>query len=859
MSNRSIFLWCFVFLVVVAPGDIVSCQERSITSLIKEIESNSSFIVNYDKALTDIQSLDFSFEGNYSVENIEKFFKRSLFEIVIDDQSIVLLPFDENVKVLYGRVLSEDGNPLPFASLLIDSVQGMETGADGSFALKYKGGLEGTCVISYIGYRDTSVTVRSLTDGGKIFLEKDNILFPESIIIKSYIKKSISEGRSFGSLDIDMSTDQNGFVANDQDVFRSLQNLPGISSPDDGATNLNIRGGTADHNNITWEGVPLYDRGYLSGMISSVNPYNIDDIQVYKSNTSAEKNSRIGGTIDMQLSDDILDKTILSSGINLTEGHINIGTPLIQNQLGLYIAGRKSLFSEFYSSPTLSSYAQKVFQTEVSEVESESESSEEIEPKISFHDLNAKLIYKVDDRLMVKSALLSSKGNNENLSILKSIDLNGRDIFKTSSNALMNSLHYVLNEANRIEFIHTLSKFDSENELLYSNDSSTTTIEKEEIFNSIHENQFKLKWQYNGTWWTSSMGYIHDRKLTKVEMEKESTIGPEIEEEVEVEGIFHHLFIDQQLANEKRILDYGVRATYSSSLSRFFVSPSLSYRYRLNSNVILKSSAGIYHQFIRQVYNTIDDDLNDDNTIWTLNTAKDEPVLRAHKFSAGSSWRNASWLIDVEAYIHRTSGLAAENPIIRNSVTLNSKNQLFSKGIDLIVTKKISNWSTSVFYNLSKNSITLPEVYEGENESFFANNNQTHKLRINGSYQLKSLVFGISYNYKTGLPYSSQPQLKPSEDDEEKYELQYENINNQTLSDYHRLDFSARYEGSWRSIKYQLGCSVLNLSDRTNVGSRKSILTNTGSTTAEPTVVEIRKKLLPRTFIFYSRVFFLSC
>ena len=45
---------------------------------------------------------------------------------------------------------------------------------------------------------------------------REELLFSESIVIKSFLKKSISEGRSFGSLDIDLSAKGNGIIEDEQ-------------------------------------------------------------------------------------------------------------------------------------------------------------------------------------------------------------------------------------------------------------------------------------------------------------------------------------------------------------------------------------------------------------------------------------------------------------------------------------------------------------------------------------------------------------------------------------------------------------------------------------------------------------------
>lgn len=834
-------------------------QDISVTDAIRMIERESDFIINFDRGQTDSVFTSFVFDGDFSREQVEQFFEGTTFDIEWDGKLIVLLPLTGRWS-LCGTLVSEDGWPLPYAHIRVGPKYQSESLEDGGFSLDFIGDKRTECVIRYLGYQEVRLPISELLTCDTIRLQQMEMLLAESVIIRSYLKKKISEGRSFGGLDLDLSHSRNDVSSKNQDVFQTIQDIPGITSPNDAMTNLNIRGGSADHNNITWEDVPIYDRGYLSGMISSINPFHIDKVNVFRSNTSAEKNSRIGGRVEMLLGEDMLHSRSLSAGVNTTEGHLNIGLPLIKDVLGVYLAGRKSLFSEFEGSTTLTSYGQKIFQTQVleddSEDEMEDESSEESEPKIDYHDFNAKVIYKPDDKWLIKSSMMVADGRNENLSTIVGINLSGKDISSSSSDAYSTTIRHEVDKKNTVEVKFTHSNFKQEDEIEYQNDSLSTLISKEELKNTVYDSQVKLKWHGIRGDLGQTVGYIYDRKGTRTKTETESVNGTEMEDEVEVDAGFHHLFIDHRWTGSKQLFEYGLRTTYAQDLGRFFFSPSVSYRYRLNDHLFLRSGAGIYHQFIRQIYNTVDDGLNDDKTVWALNSSSDEEVMRSLKWVAGGSWKSSSWLFDVEAYLHHTSGLAAENPILRNTITLDRQNKLLTRGIDFLIQKKSGAWSTSVFYSLSRNTVRLPAIYEDENESFPANNDQAHKLTLSLAYELSHWQMDVRYHFKSGLPYSNEARVEQSHDVEEAYELRFESINNALLDTYHRVDFKLGYEGRWRSLRYNLGGSVLNVLNHENIGSRKQILATSGAGGGAPAVTEVRKKLLPRTFILYTRIFF---
>jgi len=86
----------------------------------------------------------------------------------------------------------------------------------------------------------------------------------------------------------------------DADVLLSLQQLPGVKSPNETATGLYIRGGTADQNLILWDGIRMYHPGHLFGMISGFNPNVKQTVYYQNKGTNAKFGERISSVIDIQ-------------------------------------------------------------------------------------------------------------------------------------------------------------------------------------------------------------------------------------------------------------------------------------------------------------------------------------------------------------------------------------------------------------------------------------------------------------------------------------------------------------------------------------------------------------------------------
>ena len=93
----------------------------------------------------------------------------------------------------------------------------------------------------------------------------------EKVIINSYLTKGISK-RKDGSFQINPTNLGILPGLTEPDVLESIQLLPGVVSPNETASGFLVRGGKVDQNRLIWDGINIYHKGHLFGMISPFNP-----------------------------------------------------------------------------------------------------------------------------------------------------------------------------------------------------------------------------------------------------------------------------------------------------------------------------------------------------------------------------------------------------------------------------------------------------------------------------------------------------------------------------------------------------------------------------------------------------------
>ena len=115
-------------------------------------------------------------------------------------------------------------------------------------------------------------------------------------------------------------------ILGNADPLHYAQMLPGIQTNAEYDAGLHIQGCENSHNIISIEGVPVYNASHLLGFFSTFNPSHFSRMSITKNATANEGYSCIGGILDMELYDEIPEKTNgeLSVGLISSQGTVRI-------------------------------------------------------------------------------------------------------------------------------------------------------------------------------------------------------------------------------------------------------------------------------------------------------------------------------------------------------------------------------------------------------------------------------------------------------------------------------------------------------------------------------------------------------
>jgi CarboxypepD_reg-like domain/TonB dependent receptor-like, beta-barrel/TonB-dependent Receptor Plug Domain len=249
---------------------------------------------------------------------------------------------------LRGVVIdSTTGERLPLVTVSITGTKkGAVTNAQGFYlipAVPY-GRLE--VVARAIGYERS---VRRLNVQEIETLTLNFQLTPRAIeiteVVVEGVKRQLPTEISTGSYYIDRRELQLVPSAGQDDVFRSMQILPGIVTTSDVSSRFYVRGGAGDQNLIIFDGMKIYNPFHAYGIYSIFDPDIVRTTEVFTGAFPASYGGRLSSVVNMTARSGNRSRVAGKAGVNLISSKLLLEGPLGENNSWI-VLGRRSIANE---------------------------------------------------------------------------------------------------------------------------------------------------------------------------------------------------------------------------------------------------------------------------------------------------------------------------------------------------------------------------------------------------------------------------------------------------------------------------------------------------------------------------------
>ncbi|MCF6347587.1 MAG: TonB-dependent receptor plug domain-containing protein [Flavobacteriaceae bacterium] len=635
----------------------------------------------------------------------------------------------------------------------------------------------------------------------------------DTISLNQYLTKGISKN-SIGNFTVLPKSLEIIAGLTEADVLETLQQLPGIVSPNETATGLVVRGGKLDQNRLLYDGMNIYHNGHFFGMLSAFNPNMIDKVTFYNKGTHPKYDERASSVIAMQTSDEIVSKPTFSFGLNGINASAKINIPISKDKLSVIASSRRS-YKEIYESFTLSNIADKVFQNSIVT------NNQGDLNQFYFYDYALKINYKPTQKNYFYFSLLSIKNQLEYQQNQSLPFQNSKDILNIKNNGYSIGWSKIWNTNLKQNSSLSFSKYNfNYNFVITESDNVISDFDKRNaIYDTNFNTEFSLKLKqtkidfgYQYTFKDVSYSFLNTGNINLILDRAQNRVGT------------HAIFTNYSITKPDNFtINAGVRINFYPELNVMKLAPRIIFNKILHPNLTAQITFETKNQAIHKIDETVLSNLSLENELWRLADNKTFPIIISNQFSSGLNYKKNNWQIDTDFYFRKQKGITA-----LSLGFLNPDNPNFNigeqtiYGLDLFINKKIGPFNHWVSYSY----IDAKNKYNSLNNNlyFTANNAIRHNMTFSTSYKNKGFQTAIAFHLRSGKPFTRSI----IEDDK----IIFKDINTENLPVYHRLDISSNYQ-FWltekKLSKITLGLSLRNLYNQKNQISKEYFGNNSPS------------------------------
>ncbi len=634
----------------------------------------------------------------------------------------------------------------------------------------------------------------------------------EKVVITSYLAKGISKQKD-GSYEIHPTNLGILPGLTEPDVLESIQLLPGVVSPNETASGFLVRGGKLDQNRFVWDGINIYHKGHLFGMISPFNPNATKHITFINKGSHPRYGERASSVIAMTTNTEIEQELQVQMGFNGINADALIEAPIIKDKLGIQASVRSS-YANLYQTVTFNRLADKVFES------TKIENGDNPDNDFSFLDYNIKLNYRPNANNYVFASLIS---------IDNQLDYT---VNNTTANSTFNDRMTIKNTGYSLGWEKQWNKnlkqytaaFFSDYELDYNyitseNSSQISDFEKR---NLIHDSGISTEFQQKiKTKNTLTLGYQYTLKDVGYIFKNTADLEFILDQDESMVQT-HSLYANYDYKNKKLFdISIGGRVTYFEELNTYKFEPRLLLYKQLFKNFKLQVSGEIKNQVISEIDETIISDLSLENSLWRLANEKEFPIINSKQVSLGFIYTNKGWTFDIDNYYKTLDNITA-----LSFGFLNPQNSQFNLGeqsiygVDVFLRKRFNGFNSWISYSFNNSESTYRNLNNGK--AFTSRSNVMHSLSTSLSYKISNFQIALGWRWQTGKPFTESTETSNG--------IEFnDSINTKRLPDYHRLDLSSTYTFSFSEgskLRGKIGLSIRNVYNKNNLISREYLGNN---------------------------------
>jgi outer membrane receptor for ferrienterochelin and colicin len=797
----------------------IDAKEKPLKEILKEIEQKGHLTFSYSSQQINAEENVSLVARNKPIEIIlsQLFLKTNIEYLELEKQIILKQKkekaenknevFEEIKKyTLNGYIKdAENGEMLIGAAIMAKNKPiGTFTNHYGFFSISLPAGFY-DFTIGYLGYKDLNIPInlnKNVQFTQNLIRDEKNL---EVIVISASENENLHEINplkkfNFTPITINCKPGING----ETDLIQVLQSVPGIQSQSDGSVFFFTRGGNKDQNLILVDDAPIYNPSHLFGFFSNISPDAINDINIYKNYFPIQYGGRLSSIVDIRTKDGNMNSFAFGGNLSPLTNSFNIEGPLIRDKSSYYLGVRNSNIN------WLSNLVAN-------------------KQSIRFNDIHAKLNFKINQKNKIYFSFYTGKDNIQYLET-------GYGTYAIKWQNFASTLRWNRLFSGKL-FSNSMIYASLYDYYLY------TSVEKDQYWNSLIGNiSFKSNFSYyQNPLNTIRFGIEINKHFFNPGNLNDGYFIRKVSASNALEAIIY--FGKEIKPSENFSLSYGIRLinwnnmgpTVSYSFDEFYNltdtteykkgifntfinwEPRIDLTYSLNKSSIVKFSFNHQIQNLHLLSNSVSPFTTLD--IWMPSSPNIKPqkmnqlVLSFYKkytefsFSVETYYKK---LLNQIEYAENANMLL--NPLIESQLRFGESR---AHGIELSLKKQKGSLTGQLSYSYSKTVNQIKDI--NANKAYSPYYDKPHQLNLSISFKASERIrVNTNWIYSSGARFSEPSGFYYYKGYSIPY---YEEKNNASLPDYHRMDFSASFrlnKNEKSSYAHYLSLTIINVYARKN-------------------------------------------
>jgi hypothetical protein len=699
-----------------------------------------------------------------------------------------------------GRVMLPNDEPAANAAVMLEGTKlGASAKGDGSFVIDDVPVGTYNVTVRLVGYEQSempTVRVRANDTARVAVALRENEIEMSQILVTGTRRQEASDTRP--SVTTMTPRESKILPGAAEDVLRSLQALPGVTSVNDFSSQLIVRGSGPDQNIIMIDGFEVINPYRLYGFVSMFNPETVSDISLQTGGFDARYGDRLSAVIDVKNRDGRIDVPF-NAKLNFSLTNMNLifegGLPFEGSS---YLLSLRRTYYDLVLGPVLK--ARKLIEGDVAlpnfrDLQFKSSIPITDEHKLSFNALTSR------DGVAVVSGRERDRADSINISDEALNTMLGaswqftpsKDIFMTTQASWYRNTGLGSFDGTFVDPSQNPGKIGREDTVGiqfvsfavdYSYVYEKTSLAQRWVWNSAkHTAESGLGVDFLRTDFTR---YFEIDQALKNFISQRGFVVPTSETQTVRFNRFHAFVQDRISFDEQLFVQPSVRADFYPFLKKkFYLAPRMNISYKLNDISTLRTAVGVYYQSPGMEK----EDFRNRITFSRATMASLDAERAVHYILGYDRMVNPSWQFKVETYYKDFSNVIAAEKLqgSRWVSTRTRQDSIYSprswstpvrvpsdsltnvpvndatgrsygfevmlQKIRTLPTDRFTGWvSYALSYSLrDRDGITTPFLFD-----------QRHAMNVVGNYKFaEKWDVGVLFTLRSGRPYAEALGVKP--------------------------------------------------------------------------------------------------